>query len=31
MSLATSVLDQNKDGSIMDDVMRGVGGLFGKG
>lgn len=29
MGMATKMFDRNADGSIMDDVMRGVGGLFG--
>lgn len=30
MGMATKLLDRNNDGSIMDDVMGGLGGLFGK-
>ncbi len=29
MGLATQLLDRNKDGSAMDDVMKGLGGLIG--
>lgn len=30
MSMATQLLDRNKDGSALDDVLGGLGGLFGK-
>jgi hypothetical protein len=30
MGMATKLFDRNADGSIMDDLMRGVGGLLGK-
>jgi len=29
MSLATQLLDRNRDGSALDDVMKGLGGLLG--
>nr|WP_314558503.1 DUF937 domain-containing protein [uncultured Capnocytophaga sp.] len=28
--MLTSFLDKNKDGSVMDDIMGGIGNLFGK-
>lgn len=30
MGMATQMFDRNADGSILDDVMRGVGGLLGR-
>ncbi len=30
MGFATKMLDQNQDGSVLDDMARGLGGIFGK-
>ena len=30
MGMATRMFDQNNDGSLLDDVARGLGGMFGK-